>query len=456
MRISQEIKEIPGRWYNIIPDLGFHVPPPMSSNGYPITYNDMEQLSSSTIISQELERKVREIPIPREILAFYANWRPTPLYRAENFEKMLDTPAQIFFKDEGANSSGGHEMNTAVPQAFYASREKGVGCIISATGNGEWGAALAIACNYFGLKCKIYMVRSSYEQKGYGRYIMEILGAEVIPSPSNATLTGKKTLAENPSSLGSIGIALSEAFEEASSRSDTKFAWGTVMNHVLLHQTVVGLEARTQLKKAGVNPDIIISAVSGGSGFGGLVFPFYSGRGQRTRMIAVETAAAPSLTRGRYAYDYTDAKGTQFLLKMYTLGHGFVPSGIRAGDMRYHGMSPLISALYRENKIEARVYEQQQALEAAIAFARSEGMIPSPESAYSIKAVIDEALACKERKERKNILFLLDANSHLDLETFKEFMEGKLENQSILETEVEKAMGELPDLPSVNGVADPD
>jgi tryptophan synthase beta chain len=444
MRINPEIKDIPGRWYNIIPDLGFLVPTPMSTSGYPITYNDMDQLSSSAIINQELERKIREISIPREIVSFYANWRPTPLYRAENLEKMLGTSARIFFKDEGANSSGGHEMNTALPQAYYASREKGVKCVVTATGNGEWGAALAIACNYFGLKCKVFMVHSSYEQKPYGRYIMEILGAEVIPSPSQTTRFGQKEIAENPDSNGSIGLALSEAFEDAASRDDTKFAWGTVMNHVLLHQTVIGLEAKNQLKRIGVNPDVLISAVGGGSGFGGLIFPFYPDRGKNTRMIAVETASAPSLAKGRYAYDYSDAKGLSFMLKMYTLGHGFVPPGIRAGDMRYHGISPLISALYRENKIEAKSYLQLQAFEAAITFARTEGMIPSPESAYAIKAVIDEAASCKEKNESKDILFILDANSNLDLSTFKDFADGALKNITSSENEIQEALNHLP------------
>jgi tryptophan synthase beta chain len=448
MRINSETKDIPSRWYNIIPDLDFQVPTPISSNGYPITYNDMEQLSSSAIINQELERKVREISIPKEIMAFYSNWRPTPLYRAENLEKMLGTSARLYYKDEGSNSSGGHEMNTALPQAYYASKEKGVKCIVTATGNGEWGAALAIACNYFGLKCKVFMVRSSYEQKPYGRYIMEILGADVIPSPSSTTKFGQKEIAENPNSQGSIGLALSEAFEDAASHDDTKFAWGSVMNHVLLHQTVVGLEAQNQLRRIGVSPDIIISAVGGGSSFGGLVFPFYPDRGKNTRMVAVESASAPSLSKGQYTYDYSDAKGLTFLLKMYTLGHGFVPPGIRAGNMRYHGVSPLISALYREQKIEAKSYRQHQAFEAAISFARAEGMIPSPESAYAIKAAMDEALSCKDKNESKNILFVVDANSNLDLETFRDFVDGSLETMPSPEKEIQEALTNCPAIPA--------
>ena len=290
------------------------------------------------------------------------------------------------------------------------------------------------------------MVRSSYEEKVNGRFIMEIHGAEVIPSPSEGTVTGKKILAQNPDSPGSLSIALSEAFQEANARDDTKFSWGTVMNHVLLHQTIIGLEARIQMRQAGANPDIIICTVGGGSAFGGLVLPFYRDRGRGTRIIAVETAACPSLSKGRYAYDYGDAEGLSPMLKMYTLGHSFVPPGIRAGGMRYHGISPLVSALYREKQIEAKTYTQRQAFDAAITFARSEGLIPSPESSYAVRAAIDEALACKQQNERKNILFLLDANSNVDLATFKDFVEGAIEDQPFHEEGVQTALKELPEV----------
>ncbi|MBN1189526.1 MAG: TrpB-like pyridoxal phosphate-dependent enzyme [Dehalococcoidales bacterium] len=448
MRINPDIKGIPGKWTNIIPGLNFTVPPPVSISGFNLTHHDLDQYSSSPIIEQELDRENREIPIPEKVVDLYSVWRPTPMYRAESFERVLNTPAQIFYKFEGTSPSGGHEMNTAIPQAFYASGQKGINCIVSATGNGEWGSALANACSYFGLKCKIFMVRSSYEKKVYGRYIMEIMGAEVIPSPSDRTRTGKKAIESDPDSPGSIGMALSEAFETAAMTDDTKFAWGSVMNHVLIHQTVIGLEARSQLRKEGINPDIIISAVGGGSSFGGLVFPYYSARDTKTRMIAVESAAAPSLSRGRYAYDYADAEGFGPLLKMYTLGHGFVPPGIQAGDMRYHGMSPLISSLYREKRIEVQIYDQREAFDAALAFTRSEGLIPSPQSAYTLKAVVNEALKCKEKKEKKNILFVLDANSNLDLESFKSFVDGAMDNQPFPEKEVREALDKLPSLPS--------
>jgi tryptophan synthase beta chain len=444
MKISLESNKMPNKWYNIIPDLDFDVPPMMSTSGYPLSHHDLEQLATYSIIDQELEKKKRDIPIPKEVQNFYSEWRPTPLYRAEKLEKSLETPARLFYKYEGYSPSGSHEMNTAVAQAYYALHEESVKRIVTATGNGEWGASLAIACNYFGIQCQIYMVRSSYKEKPYGRYVMEILGAKVIPSPSEKTRTGKKILSQNPDSPGSLSIALSEAFEEATTQDDIKFSWGTVMNHVLLHQTVIGLETKIQMRQAGASPDIIICAVGGGSGLGGLAFPFYQERERGTRIIAVETAAAPSLSKGRYAYDYGDTEGLFPLLKMYTLGHSFVPPGIRAGGMRYHGISPLVSALYREKQIEARTCTQQQAFEAAITFARTEGLIPSPEAAYTVAVVIDEALACKQKKERKNILFLLNGNSNLDLDAFKDFVEGAVEDQPFPGEYVQAALEKLP------------
>ena len=447
MRIGVELKEIPSKWFNVVPDLDFTVPPLMSQSGYPVSYHDLASLAPSSIIDQELDKVTREIPIPGEVSSAYADWRPTSLFRADRLEKTLDTPARIFFKYEGTDITGGHEMNTAVPQAYYAAKDKGVKCMVTATANGEWGISLAAACNRFGLECKVYMVRSNYEQKPQGRYVMELLGAEVIASPGNTTRTGKKILAENPSSPGTIAIALSEAFEYAQTKDDTKFAWGAVMNHVLLHQSIIGLESRQQLQKAGVRPDIVIGAVSGGSGFGGLVLPFFREREQKPRVIAVETSVAPSLSKGRYAYDYGDAEGLFPMLKMYTLGHSFVPPGIIAGGMRYHGISPLISALYKEKQIEAKTYTQHQAFEAAVGFARSEGLIASPKTAYAIKAVIDEALICRGKKERKNILFLFDANSNLDIVAFKEFVDGALQEQLTPDDDISLALSKLPQIP---------
>jgi len=443
LRISSDSRDLPDVWYNIVPDLDFDMPPLMSTSGYPLGAHDLEPLSPMSVIDQEFEKEKREIAIPREVLQIYSNWRPTPLFRAEKLERVLKTPAQIFYKYEGGGSSVSHEANTAVPQAYYANSERAKR-LITATGHGEWGASLAIACNHLDIQCRVYMVRSSYEKGGYGRYLMEILGAEVLPSPSEKTRTGKKALSEDPKSPGNLSIALSEAFENAYSDDEAKFCWGTVMNHVILHQTVIGLEAREQMRRAKASPDIIIAAVSGGSAFGGLVFPFYRERGQKTRMIAVETAASPSLSKGRYTYDYTDSGGLSLMLKMYTLGHGFIQPVIRAGGMRYHGISPIVSALHRKKEIEVKAYTEQQAFEAALVFTRAEGMIPSLESSYAVKAVLDEALACKKRKERKNILFVLDANSYLDLDSFKDFLEGGVEAQPFLGERVQAALKKLP------------
>ena len=445
MRFNPETKDMPDKWYNIIPDLEFALSPAMGSSGYPLSQHDMASLSPDPIIEQELERNKRDIPIPQEIRKLYSEWRPTPLFRAERLERTLDTPARIFYKYEGGSPSGSYEFNTAIAQAFYASQDD-TKSIITATGDGDWGASLAIACNYFNIECKVYMVRSSYDQREHGRYIMEILGAEVIPSPSEFTGTGKGVLSKEPNSPGSMGIALGEAFEDAMGREDTMFAWGTVMNHVILHQTVIGIETQNQMKRAGFQPDICIGAVAGGSGFGGLVFPFYQEIQRGMQAIAVETAAAPSLSKGRYAYDYADSGRLGPMLQMYTLGNSYIPPGISAGGMRYHGISPLVSALYREKQIKAQSYTQRQAFEAGITFARSEGFVPSPESSYTIKAVIDQALACKEKKERKNILFLLSTNSNLDIATFKDFLEGAVEDKYIMEEQVEDALDKLPQI----------
>jgi tryptophan synthase beta chain len=445
MRFNPETKDMPDKWYNIIPDLEFALSPAMGSSGYPLSQHDMASLSPDPIIEQELERNKRDIPIPQEIRKLYSEWRPTPLFRAERLERTLDTPARIFYKYEGGSPSGSYEFNTAIAQAFYASRDD-TKSIITATGDGDWGASLAIACNYFNIECKVYMVRSSYDQREHGRYIMEILGAEVIPSPSEFTGTGKGVLSKEPNSPGSLGIALGEAFEDAMGREDTMFAWGTVMNHVILHQTVIGIETQNQMKRAGFQPDICIGAVAGGSGFGGLVFPFYQEIQRGMQAIAVETAAAPSLSKGRYAYDYADSGRLGPMLQMYTLGNSYIPPGISAGGMRYHGISPLVSALYREKQIKAQSYTQRQAFEAGITFARSEGFVPSPESSYTIKAVIDQALAYKEKKERKNILFLLSTNSNLDIATFKDFLEGAVEDKYIMEEQVEDALDKLPQI----------
>ncbi|UCD54134.1 MAG: TrpB-like pyridoxal phosphate-dependent enzyme [Dehalococcoidia bacterium] len=445
MIIPSDSRDLPDAWYNIVPDLDFDMPPLMSTSGYPLGKHELEPLSPSPMIAQEFEKEKRDIAIPREVLQIYSNWRPTPLFRAEKLEKALKTPAQIFYKYEGGGSSVSHEANTAVAQAYYASSEE-TKRLITATGHGEWGASLAIACNHFDMQCRVYMVRSSYEREGYGRYLMEILGAAVSPSPSEKTRAGKKALSEDPKSPGNLSIALSEAFENAYSDYEARFCWGTVMNHVVQHQTIIGLEAGEQMRRAKASPDILIAAVGGGSAFGGLVFPFYRERREKTRMIAVETAASPSLSKGRYTYDYADSSGLSIMLKMYTLGHGFIQPAIRAGGMRYHGISPIISALHRKKEIEVKAYTEQQAFEAALVFTRAEGMIPSLESAYAVKAVLDEALACKERKERKNILFVLDANSYRDLDSFKDFLGGGIKDHPFREEDVQAALKQMPQI----------
>lgn len=445
MIIPTESSDLPDAWYNIIPDLDFDMPTLMSSSGFLLGKHELEPISPSAIIDQEFERDKREIAIPNEVRELYSHWRPTPVLRAERLEKALKTPAQIFYKHEGGSLSIGHQANTAIPQAYYANKDD-VKRMTTATANGEWGASLATACNRFDIQCRVYMVRSSYEEKVSGRNLMETLGAEIIPSPSEKTRAGKKALSQDPRSPGNLSIALSEAFEDAYSDDEAKFCWGTVMNHVILHQTVIGLEAREQMQRANANPDILIAAVSGGSAFGGLVFPFYQERRKTTRMIAVETAASPSLAKGRYTYDYADSGGLSVILKMYTLGHGFIQPGIRAGGMQYHGMSPIVSALHRQKEIEVKTYTQQQAFESALKFARIEGLLPSLECSYAIKAVMDEALACKERKERKKILFALDASSHLDLQAYKDFIEGTLEATPLSEERVQAALEELPQI----------
>ncbi len=443
MRIAPESKDLPGAWHNVVPELNFPAPQMRSPSGYRLGPHDLDPFVPQSLIEQELETDNVDIKIPKDLQEYYREWRPTALYRAERLERELKTPARIFFKLEGVTSYT-YEANTAVAQAYYAEKQ-GVKRLVTATGNGEWGVSLAMATNVFNLDSSVYMVRSSYDDKPHGRYVMEVLDTRVVPSPSDQTKTCLRELQENPNSPGSLGLALSAAFEDASHNDDTKFAWGTVMNHVLLHQTVIGLEAKRQVRRAGARPDILISAVGGGSAFGGLVFPFYKELRGKARFIAVEAAEYPSLTKGRYGYDFGDTAGLAPMIKMYTLGRGYLPPKIRAGGMRYHGMSPLISALYREKQIEARAYTQSEALQAAVTFARAEGVIPSPESAYAVKAVIDEAVACRENRDRKNILCVLSANSNLDVDAFHEFVDGSLtEDELFDEARSAEALAEMP------------
>ncbi|MCJ7668274.1 MAG: TrpB-like pyridoxal phosphate-dependent enzyme [Anaerolineae bacterium] len=420
-------EEIPTHWYNVLADLPFELPPLL----HPVTGEPTRlppPLFPEALNEQEFSKE-RYIEIPEEVREVYKLWRPTPLYRARRWEKALDTPAKIYYKWEGVSPPGSHKPNTAVAQAYYNKKE-GVKRLTTETGAGQWGSALAFACRLFGLECKVYMVKVSYHQKPYRRVLMEAWGAEVVPSPSQDTEIGRRILAQDPETSGSLGMAISEAVEDAGSREDTKYSLGSVLNHVLLHQTVVGLETRKQLEKAGDYPDILVGCVGGGSNFAGLFFPFLKDKleGKPLRMVCAESMACPSLTKGLYAYDYGDTAGVAPIAKMYTLGHTFVPAPIHAGGLRYHGMSPLISALYDQKLIEAVAFHQNSIFDAAISFAQAEGFVPAPESAHAIKAVMEEALKCREAGESKVIAFNFSGHGHFDLAAYEAYLAGQLED----------------------------
>jgi len=437
--------EIPRQWYNVQADLPVPLDPPIHpATGKPISADDLAPLFARELIQQEMSLE-RWIDIPKEVLDVLAIWRPTPLVRAVNLEKALNTPAKIFYKDESVSPAGSHKPNTAVAQAFYNMKE-GIKRIATETGAGQWGSALAFATNIFGLKCSVYMVRVSYDQKPYRRSMMNIWGAEVFPSPSTKTEAGRTILKQNPDSLGSLGIAISEAVEDAGRNADTHYSLGSVLNHVVLHQSVEGLEAKKQFEMAGVEPDILIGCAGGGSNVAGFLFPFLPDklRGKNIRFIAVEPTACPTLTKGPYRYDFGDTAGMTPLLKMYTLGHTFIPSGIHAGGLRYHGMSPLMSLLCNRKFIEAKAYPQNPVFEAAMMFARCERVIPAPETAHAVKAVIDEAIRCKETGEKKVIGFLLSGHGHFDLSSYDKYMASGLEDFEHPEEEIARAISEIP------------
>jgi tryptophan synthase beta chain len=436
-------EEIPTHWYNVLADLPFELPPLL----HPVTGEPTRlppPLFPEALNEQEFSKE-RYIEIPEEVREVYKLWRPTPLYRARRWEKALDTPAKIYYKWEGVSPPGSHKPNTAVAQAYYNKKE-GVKRLTTETGAGQWGSALAFACRLFGLECKVYMVKVSYDQKPYRRVLMEVWGAEVVPSPSQDTETGRRILAQDPETSGSLGMAISEAVEDAGSREDTKYSLGSVLNHVLLHQTVVGLETRKQLEKAGDYPDILVGCVGGGSNFAGLFFPFLKDKleGKPLRMVCAESMACPSLTKGLYAYDYGDTAGVAPIAKMYTLGHTFVPAPIHAGGLRYHGMSPLISALYDQKLIEAVAFHQNSIFDAAISFAQAEGFVPAPESAHAIKAVMEEALKCREAGESKVIAFNFSGHGHFDLAAYEAYLAGQLEDYEYPDEKVKEALKDLP------------
>lgn len=437
---------LPKAWYNIVADLPFEVPPLL----HPVTREPTRlppPLFCDALIEQE-ETRERYVEIPEPVREVYRLWRPTPLVRARRLERALDTPAHIYYKYEGASPPGSHKPNTAVAQAFY-SKEAGVKRLVTETGAGQWGSALAFACNLFGMECGVYMVKVSYYQKPYRRVLMEAWGARVVPSPSPETRSGQSILERDPDSPGSLGIAISEAVEVAATHDDTKYSLGSVLNHVLLHQTVIGEEARLQMEMAGEYPDVVIGCVGGGSNFSGLAFPFLRDRlqnGVSTRFVAVEPTACPSMTRGIYAYDYGDTAHLAPIAKMDTLGHTFIPAGIHAGGLRYHGMAPLVSALHRHGYVEPVAYPQLAVFEAAVLFARTEGFIPAPETAHAIRAAIDEALAAREAGEKRVILFNFSGHGHFDMGAYDSYFAGKLENY---EYPAERVLEALKDLPVV-------
>ncbi len=439
-----EESQIPKAWYNIVADLPVPLPPVIHpGTKKPIGPDDLAPLFPMDLIAQEVSAQ-REIPIPEPVRDVYRLWRPTPLYRARRLEQALDTPARIYYKYEGTSPAGSHKPNTAVAQAFY-NKQAGVRRLTTETGAGQWGSALALACRLFDLECTVYMVKVSYEQKPYRKVMMQTWGAEVIPSPSPRTNAGRAILAKTPNSPGSLGIAISEAVEDAATHEDTKYSLGSVLNHVLLHQTVIGLEAKKQMELAGDYPDMVIGCVGGGSNMSGLSFPFLADKfkGKPVRVIAVEPEACPTLTRGEYLYDFGDTAATTPLLKMYTLGHGFVPPAIHAGGLRYHGDAPLVCLLYHHKYLEAVAYPQRTVFEAAVHFARTEGIVPAPEAAHAIRKVIDEALRCKRDGTSRTILFNLSGHGHFDMGAYEAYLARTLEDYSYPEEDVARAMKEL-------------
>ncbi|MFE9120993.1 TrpB-like pyridoxal phosphate-dependent enzyme [Streptomyces sp. NPDC007172] len=423
--------QIPTTWYNAVADLPKPLDPMLHpGTREPITPADLEPLFPAELIAQEFSTD-REIDIPGAVIDVYRQWRPSPLVRARRLEKALDTPARIYFKNEGVSPAGSHKPNTAVPQAYY-NKQAGVERLTTETGAGQWGSSLSLACQYFGLICEVYMVKVSYQQKPYRRGLMETFGASVTASPSELTEAGRAALAADPDSPGSLGLAISEAAEAAATSGGTaKYALGSVLNLVLMHQSIIGKEALLQMELAEDYPDIVIGAAGGGSNFGGLALPFLGEQlrgGRSVRAIAVEPSSCPTLTEGTYEYDFGDTAGLTPLTKMHTLGHTFVPPSIHAGGLRYHGMSPIISQLKELDYLEARAVPQTACFEAGVTFARNEGIVPAPESTHAVRAAIDEALACKESGESKSILFSLSGHGHFDMQAYIDYFAGKLKD----------------------------
>ncbi|MCI6320827.1 MAG: TrpB-like pyridoxal phosphate-dependent enzyme [Clostridiales bacterium] len=442
--------EMPKNWYNVRADMKVKPAPLLNpGTGEPMGFEDLRPVFCDELIRQELDNDTREIPIPQEIRGFYKMYRPSPLVRAYCLEEKLQTPAKIYYKFEGNNTSGSHKLNSAIAQAYYA-KQQGLKGVTTETGAGQWGTALSMACSYLGLDCKVYMVKCSYEQKPFRREVMRTYGASVTPSPSMETEIGKKILAEHPGTTGSLGCAISEAVEAATSQPGYRYVLGSVLNQVLLHQSVIGLETKAALDKYGIVPDIIIGCAGGGSNLGGLISPFMGEklRGEKDyRIIAVEPASCPSFTRGKFAYDFCDTGMVCPLAKMYTLGSGFIPSPNHAGGLRYHGMSSILSQLYHDGYMEAVSVEQTKVFEAAEQFARVEGILPAPESSHAIRVAIDEALKCKETGEEKTIVFGLTGTGYFDMMAYEKFHNGQMSDYIPTDEELAASFAQLPKVP---------
>ncbi len=438
--------DIPESWYNLAADLPSPPPPPLDpGSGRPIGPEALAPLFPMALIQQEVATE-REIAIPDPVRDVYRMWRPTPLHRARRLERLLDTPARIYYKYEGVSPPGSHKPNTAVAQAWY-NKAEGVPRLTTETGAGQWGSSLAFAASLFGLEVDVYMVKVSFHQKPYRKALMETYGARCVASPSTETETGRRILAEDPDNRGSLGIAISEAVEMAARREDTKYALGSVLNHVLLHQTVIGQEAIRQMELAGDYPDVILACAGGGSNFAGLAFPFLGAQlrgGPKVRIVACEPVACPSLTRGVYAYDFGDTAGTTPLVKMHTLGSRFMPPGFHAGGLRYHGMAPLVSHIKELGLIEAAAFNQLECFEAGVTFARSEGIVPAPEATHAVRGAIREALAAREAGEERVILFNLSGHGNFDMQAYADYFAGKLTDQSYSEEELAASLASLP------------
>ena len=444
VKILLNESDIPTHWYNVVADMPNPPLPPLGGDGKPVGPEQMLAIFPGPLLEQEMSGE-RWIPIPEPVREIYKQWRPTPMFRARRLEQMLGTPAKIYYKYEGVSPAGSHKVNTSVPQAYF-NKMVGITRLTTETGAGQWGSSISYAGQMFGIEVRVYMVKVSYNQKPFRRSMMQTWGAEVYASPTDMTNAGRAALAADPNNPGSLGLAISEAVEEAASRKDTNYSLGSVLNHVCLHQTVIGLEAKKQFEKVGDYPDMVFACCGGGSNFAGTAFPFLADKaaGKKVRLVAAEPSSCPSLTKGVYAYDFGDVSGYTPLMKMYTLGHDFMPPSIHAGGLRYHGDSPLVCQLYNEGLIEAVAVPQIATFEAGVQFARAEGIIPAPESCHAIRACIDEALRCKQTGEKKTLFFNLSGHGHFDMASYDKYFAGELVDYEYPAEAVQEALKRLP------------